>query len=141
MRGYMLLLLLLRERLLQSGALPAVMLPVEQLLLVDELGALRVHQLLPEVLVLQQLQHVQAVRVLEELGVLGLLPVQQVLQVVDEGPLPQEASLSQEVEVVGVGQTLDELQLRLETVPRLLLCLHDDGCRQIRFQKRLTVGK
>lgn len=36
---------------------------MQQLLLVDELGALSVHQLLPEVLVLQQLQHVQAVGV------------------------------------------------------------------------------
>lgn len=42
------------------------MLPVQQLLLVNELGALSVHQLLPEVFVLQQLQHVQAVRVSEE---------------------------------------------------------------------------
>lgn len=33
--------------------------------------------------------------VLEELGVLGLLPVQQILQVVNEGSLPQDASLSQ----------------------------------------------
>lgn len=106
---------------------------MQQLLLVDELGALSVHQLLPEVLVLQQLQHVQAVgvpagaesqsrgqltegftnittlsskrkssklrikhvAVLEELGILRLLPVQQVLQVVDEGSVPQDASLSQ----------------------------------------------
>ena len=36
-----------------------------------------------------------SVVLLEELGVLGLLPVQQVLQVVDEGSLPQDASLSQ----------------------------------------------
>lgn len=32
---------------------------------------------------------------LEELGVLGLLPVKQILQVVNEGSLPQDASLSQ----------------------------------------------
>lgn len=56
-------LLLLGQRLLQPRALPGVVLPVQQLLLVDELGALSVDQLLPEVLVLQQLQHVQAMRV------------------------------------------------------------------------------
>lgn len=39
------------------------MLPVQQLLLINELGALSVDLLLPEVLVLQQLQHVQAVGV------------------------------------------------------------------------------
>ena len=53
--------LLLGQGLLQTRALPGVMLPVQQLLLVDELGTLGVHQLLAEVLVLQQLQHVQAV--------------------------------------------------------------------------------
>ncbi len=56
-------LLLLGQRLLQSGAFPRVVLPVQQLLLVDELGALSVDQLLPEVFVLQQLEHVQTVRI------------------------------------------------------------------------------
>lgn len=62
-RRLLLRLLLLGQRLLQPRALPGVVLPVQQLLLVDEFGALSVDQLLPEVLVLQQLQHVQAVRV------------------------------------------------------------------------------
>lgn len=56
-------LLLLSQRLLQPRALAGVMLPVQQLLLINELGALSVDLLLPEVLVLQQLQHVQAVGV------------------------------------------------------------------------------
>lgn len=56
-------LLLLGQRLLQPRAFPGVMLPVQQLLLIDEFGALSVDQLLPEVFVLQQLQHVEAVRV------------------------------------------------------------------------------
>lgn len=94
--------LLLGECLLETCSFAGVMLPVEKLLLVDELGALSVHQLLPEVLVLQQLQHVQAVRVLEKLCILGLLPVQQILQVVDVGSLSQEASLGQKVKVVWV---------------------------------------
>lgn len=62
-RRLLLRLLLLGQRLLQPGAFPGVVLPVKQLLLVDELGALSVDQLLPEVFVLQQLQHVQAVRI------------------------------------------------------------------------------
>lgn len=56
-------LLLLSQRLLQPHALPGVVLPVQQLLFINEFGALSVDQLLPEVLVLQQLQHVQTVRV------------------------------------------------------------------------------
>lgn len=52
------LLLLFCQRLLQPRAFPGVVLPVQQLLLVNELGALSVDQLLPEVFVLQQLQHV-----------------------------------------------------------------------------------
>jgi len=55
--------LLLGQSLLQPRAFAGVVLPVQQLLLIDELGALSVDQLLPEVFVLQQLQHVQAVRI------------------------------------------------------------------------------
>lgn len=91
---------------------------------------------------------IKHVAILEELGILRLLPVQQVLQVVDEGSVPQDASLSQNwkqthktyvklwqmwsceflitesltVQVVGIRQTLDELELQLETVPGLLVC-------------------
>lgn len=61
--GLLLRLLLLSQRLLQPHALPGVVLPVQQLLLINELGALSIDQLLPEVLILQQLQHVQTVRV------------------------------------------------------------------------------
>lgn len=64
MRQWLLLwLLLLGERLLQTHAFPGVVLPVQQLLFVDEFGTLGINQLFPEVLVLQQLQHVQTVRV------------------------------------------------------------------------------
>lgn len=59
----MLLRLLLSERLLQTHAFPGVVLPVQQLLFINEFGTLSIDQLLPEVLVLQQLQHVQTVRV------------------------------------------------------------------------------
>lgn len=62
---HLLLRLLLGQRLLQPGAFSGVVLPVQQLLLVYELGALGVDQLLPEVFVLQQLQHVQTVRIPE----------------------------------------------------------------------------
>lgn len=56
-------LLLLSQRLLQTHTLPGVVLPVQKLLLVNELGTLSVNQLLSEVFILQELQHVQAVRV------------------------------------------------------------------------------
>lgn len=56
-------LLLFSQSLLQPHTLPGVVLPMQQLLLVDELGTLSVNQLLPEVLILQELQHVQAMRV------------------------------------------------------------------------------
>lgn len=62
-RWLLLGLLLLGQRLLQPGAFPGVVLPVQQLLLVDELGTLSVDQLLPEVFILQKLQHVEAVRI------------------------------------------------------------------------------
>lgn len=138
-RRLLLWLLLLGERLLQPGAFPGVVLPVQQLLLIDELGTLSVDQLLPEVFVLQQLQHVQTVRILEELGVLRLLPVQQVLQVVDEWSLSQDTSLSKKVQVVWVGQTLDKLQLGLETIPGLLLCFHGDDLTVFRSQQQKIV--
>ena len=51
------------------------MLPVEQRLVVEELGARAVDDLLAEGLVLQQLEEVQAQRVLDELHVVRLLPV------------------------------------------------------------------
>lgn len=75
---------------------PRVVLPEQQLLVVDELGALTVDQLAPEVLVLEQVEEVQAHRVLKVLGVLGLLPVEQVLEVVDECGVLEVASLSQD---------------------------------------------
>ncbi len=50
---WLLLLLLLRERMLQARPLPGVMLPVQDLLFVYELGTLRIHQLLSEMLILQ----------------------------------------------------------------------------------------
>lgn len=62
-RRMLLRLLLLSECLLQTHAFPGVVLPVQQLLFINEFGTLSIDQLLPEVLVLQQLQHVQTVRV------------------------------------------------------------------------------
>lgn len=56
-------LLLLGECLLQTHAFPGVVLPVQQLLFIDEFGTLGINQLFPEVLILQQLQHVQTVGV------------------------------------------------------------------------------
>lgn len=64
MRQWLLLrLLLLSECLLQTHAFPGVVLPVQQLLFINELSTLSIDQLLPEVLILQQLQHVETVRV------------------------------------------------------------------------------
>lgn len=62
-QGLLLRLLLLSECLLQTHAFPGVVLPVQQLLFINELGTLSIDQLLPEVLILQQLQHVETVRV------------------------------------------------------------------------------
>lgn len=62
-RWLLLGLLLFSQSLLQAHTLPGIVLPMQKLLLVDELGTLGVDQLLPEVFILQQLQHVQAVRV------------------------------------------------------------------------------
>lgn len=56
-------LLLFSQSLLQTHTLPGVVLPVQELLLVNKLGTLSINQLLSEVFVLQELQHVQAVRV------------------------------------------------------------------------------
>lgn len=64
MRQWLLLwLLLLGERLLQTHAFPGVVLPVQQLLFIDEFGTLGINQLFPKMLVLQQFQHVQTVGV------------------------------------------------------------------------------
>lgn len=62
-RWLLLGLLLFSQCLLQTHTLPGVVLPVQKLLLVNELGTLSVNQLLSEVFILQELQHVQAVRV------------------------------------------------------------------------------
>lgn len=62
-RLLLLLLLLLGESLLEARSLAGVVLPVQDLLLIYELGTLGIHQLLPEMLVLQQFQHVQAMRI------------------------------------------------------------------------------
>jgi hypothetical protein len=63
--------------------------------------------------VLQQLKEVQAHRILNVADILRLLPVLQVGQVVDEVVFFEEATLSQEVEIVGIAQTLNKLKLNL----------------------------
>lgn len=107
---------------------PRVGLPVEDGLVVQELGALSVDGLLPEGLVLQELKEVEADGILEELDVLGLLPVEQVLEVVDELGLLEVAALGQEVQVVGVSQALHELQLDLKSNALLLLRVRVGRC-------------
>lgn len=82
-----------RRRLQQSASSPRVMLPQQYLLVVDELSALRIHQLPPEMFVLQQIQEIQAHRILEELRVLRFLPVQQIFEVVDESRVFEEPTL------------------------------------------------
>lgn len=77
----------------ELDAPPGVMLPEEHGLVVDELAALRVDDLPPKVLVLEQIEKVQTHGVLDEAGILGLLPVEQVFQVVDEGLVLEVASL------------------------------------------------
>ena len=108
-------------------SLACVVLPVEKHLVVDILGALWVVQLVPERLVLQQIEHVQTHRVLDVLGIVSLLPVLQVLQVVHELALLEKAVLSQVVEVPRVAETLDELELHQEA-EILLLCIAYRNC-------------
>ena len=60
------------------------MLPVKELLILDELGTLRISQLLPKFRMLKEVKEVETHGILEELGIVGLLPVLQILEVVDE---------------------------------------------------------
>lgn len=58
---------------------PGVVLPEQHRLIIDELTALCVDDLSPEVLVLEEIQEVQTSGVFDEARVFGLLPVEQVL--------------------------------------------------------------
>ena len=101
-------------------------------LVIKESCTLTGHNLLPESFVLQQLEEVKADRVLEETHISRLLkkeesnvkpwipmdfsnlPVGKVVQVVDKAGVLHEASLSKEMQVIGVGKALDKLHLHLE---------------------------
>ena len=99
------------------------MLPVQDDLVVQEPHALPGHDLLPEGLVLEQLQEVETDGVLDVGHVGRLLPVHQVGEIVDEAGILHVSSLSQEVKVVRVGEGLDKLQLHLEPQLGLLVAL------------------
>lgn len=115
--------MVLRLLIQQLGPLPRVMLPQQHLLVINELCTLRVHNLPPEVFVLEQVKEVQAHGILEILGVLRLFPVEQVVQVVDERFILQIATLGEEIQVVGIGKTLHKLELNLEAKALLIFRL------------------
>ena len=71
-------------------------------------------ELLADLLVLQQVQKAQTVRVHEELGVLRLLPVLEVVEVADELAVQQIPLPGEPVDVQGVCETLNELELNQE---------------------------
>ena len=113
------------------------MLPVVELLRVDVLHRLRIEELLPEPFALQEVEEGEAVRVGDVLGVLGPLPVLQVLQVVDEGGVLEVAALREPcavsgaqvdggrtVEILGVREALDELELHEEAGLLRRLCFY-----------------
>ena len=103
------------------------MLPVQDDLVVQEPHTLPGHDLLPEGLVLEQLQEVETDRVLDVGHVGRLLPVHQVGEIVDEAGVLHVSSLGQEVKVVGVGEGLNKLQLHLEPQLGLLVTLRAVG--------------
>ena len=107
----------------ELGSPAGVVLPVQDHLVVQEPHTLPGHDLLPEGLVLEQLQEVETDGVLDVGHVGRLLPVHQVGEIVDEGGLLHVSSLSQEVKVVWVCERLDELQLDLEPELGLLVTL------------------
>lgn len=97
---YAIVLLIVMLRLFCSGlqqtcSASCVMLPEQNLLIVYEFCALRIHHFTPEMFVLQQIQEIQTHRVLEVLCIFGLFPVEQILQVVDECQVFEVTSLSQ----------------------------------------------
>lgn len=86
---------------LQEPAAPSrVVLPQQDLLVVDEFGALGVDQFAAEMFVLEKIEKIQAHGVFQELGVVGFLPVLQVLEVVYERVI---------FEVVPLGQNCNEI--------------------------------
>ena len=113
----------------RTDAYPVVSLlvvqPDEQELLVDELGALDVDDVLEELLTLQQLEQRQTLRIGEVLAVgrrgTCSRPVRQVLQVVEERVLAKVAALRQVVQIVRIGQQLHELELDLKAFAVVLL--------------------
>ena len=82
---------------------------------------LSINDFFPELFVLQKFEEVETERVLEELDVSRFRPVAvQVLEVVDEAAILEVASLRQEVQVVRIGQALNELELDLKPEPLFL---------------------
>ena len=66
---------------------------------------------------LEQLEEMQTHRVFQKLDVLRFLPILKVVQVVDKLRILEVSSLSQEVQIVGIAQTLDELEFDLKSDP------------------------
>ena len=66
---------------------------------------------------LEQLEEMQTHRVFQKLDVLRFLPILKVVQVVDKLRILEVSSLSQEVKIVGIAQTLDELEFDLKSDP------------------------
>lgn len=101
--------------------LPSVVLPMEQLLVLDKFRTLTIGDFSPEMLILQQLQEVQAHGILDEFRIFRLAPVLKVIQVIAEGPFLEEATLGQEIQIVRIGEALDEFEFDLK--PYFLLIL------------------
>ena len=89
--------------------------PVEDNLVIQEPHTLTRHNLFPELFVLQQLQEVKTDWVLDVGDVFRFLPVLQIRYIVDKCWILHVASLREEVEIVGVGETLDKLKLNLKS--------------------------
>ena len=103
------------RRLRSVICVPSAVQPVIKLLVVQlqrEVAVLC--ELLADLLVLQQVQKAQTVRVHEELGVLRLLPVLEVVEVADELAVQQIPLPGEPVDVQGVCETLNELELNQE---------------------------
>lgn len=90
------------------------MLPMKNHLVIKEPHALPGDNLFPESFMLKELQEIETYRVFDEGNVVGLFPILKIGQIIDKTGIFHVSSLSQEMQIVWVGQTLDKLQLYLE---------------------------
>jgi len=103
------------------GSSSCVVLPQKNRLVVDELAARSGDNLSPEFFALQQIEEIQAHRILEEFSEFRFLPVEQILQIIHEAWIFEEVALREKMQVVGIGETLHELQLNLKSQALLIV--------------------